>query len=75
MPGQSGIESKLPVFTTPQQQITFYADNPDSFKRILVIYNPYDFLVKFKSKYKSFFFYYFFTYLAFYIIVRLNINI
>lgn len=48
MPGQGGMESRLPVFTTPQQQINFYADDPQTFKQILTLYNPYDFLVKFK---------------------------
>lgn len=48
MSGQSVIESKLPVFTTPQQQITFYADDTSTYKQILTIYNPYDFLVKFR---------------------------
>lgn len=52
MPVQGGIESKLPVFTTPQQQVTFYADDPLSFKKILTIYNPYEFLVKFRSMLK-----------------------
>ncbi|XP_035221851.1 motile sperm domain-containing protein 1-like [Stegodyphus dumicola] len=48
MPGQSGYENKLPVFTTPQQQITFYADDTSTHKQILTIFNPYDFPVKFR---------------------------
>ncbi|KAF8792368.1 Motile sperm domain-containing protein 1 [Argiope bruennichi] len=39
---------KLPVFTTPHQQITFYADDPSSHQQLLSIINPYDFFVKFK---------------------------
>lgn len=48
MPVQGGSENKLPVFTTPQQQIVFFADDPLSSKQILTIYNPYEFLVKFR---------------------------
>lgn len=51
MPGQGATENKLPVFTTPQQQITVFADDPLSYKQILTIYNPYEFSVKFRSKY------------------------
>ncbi|GBM76941.1 hypothetical protein AVEN_132437-1 [Araneus ventricosus] len=40
---------KLPVFTTPHQQITFYADDPSSYQQLLSIINPYDFFVKFKN--------------------------
>ncbi|GFY41021.1 motile sperm domain-containing protein 1, partial [Trichonephila inaurata madagascariensis] len=46
----SGIENKLPlpVFTTPSQQITFYADDPTTYTQHLSIINPFDFFVKFK---------------------------
>ncbi|XP_012271149.1 motile sperm domain-containing protein 1 isoform X2 [Orussus abietinus] len=42
---------KLPVFVFPQS-VTFYLDDQSTHKQILTLYNPYDFAVKFKDKYK-----------------------
>ncbi|XP_021002068.2 motile sperm domain-containing protein 1 [Parasteatoda tepidariorum] len=38
----------LPVFTSPAQQITFYADDPTSYQQVLTILNPCEFPVRFQ---------------------------
>lgn len=48
MPETVGVENKLPVFTVPSQQITFYADDPSTHKQVLTIFNPYEFAVRFR---------------------------
>ena len=45
----SGNSSRdLPVFTFPNS-LAFYADDKDTLRQILTVYNPYEFPVKFRG--------------------------
>ncbi|XP_074658008.1 motile sperm domain-containing protein 1-like [Tubulanus polymorphus] len=39
--------NKVPVFVFPSS-VTFYTDDQSSYKQVLTVYNPYDFVLKFK---------------------------
>jgi hypothetical protein len=45
----SGTNRELPVFTFPNS-LLFYADDKDSLRQILTLYNPYEFPIKFRGK-------------------------
>ena len=42
------VEGNLPVFVFPTELI-FYADDQSTHKRVLTLYNPYEFALKFKG--------------------------
>ena len=41
---------RLPVFVFPSS-VNFYAEDSSSHKQVVTLYNPYEFLVKFKGIY------------------------
>ncbi|ELU07474.1 hypothetical protein CAPTEDRAFT_140351 [Capitella teleta] len=41
------VDGKLPVFIFPTS-VNFFTDDQSSHKQVLTLYNPYDFLLKFK---------------------------
>ena len=43
-------KKKLPVFVFPEE-LKFAAEDEASHKQILTLYNPYDFNIKFQSRY------------------------
>ena len=47
-PGLAGSTRELPVFTFPNS-LQFFADDKDSLRQILTVYNPYDFPIKFRG--------------------------
>ena len=44
-----GIDDRLPVFVFPTS-LTFYSNDQSSHKQVLTLYNPYEFVLKFKGK-------------------------
>ncbi|MGH0187437.1 UNVERIFIED_CONTAM: hypothetical protein FKN15_025364 [Acipenser sinensis] len=48
-PAGPAPEGKLPVFLFPHK-LTFFADDQSSHKQVLTLYNPYSFILKFKSE-------------------------
>ena len=45
----SYIDGKLPVFVFPAS-VTFYADDQSSHKQVLTLYNPYEFVLRFRGE-------------------------
>lgn len=45
-----GLDGQIPVFIFPNS-ISFYVDDHKTHKQVLTLYNPYEFPIKFHSKY------------------------
>ena len=47
------VEGSLPVFVFPTE-LVFYADEQNSHKQVLTLYNPYEFALKFKGQWEDY---------------------
>ena len=47
----SEIKCLVPVFVHPSTGLNFYTNDQNSYKQVITLFNPYEFVIKFKGFY------------------------